>query len=412
MRGSLLRSMADLGARAGVMIGRVPSLEPAALEAAAGVSFEQDPGAFEPLAALCGSIRDDLDLAPRGRLLLGRRLIDILRSRRLLLDREAAGGIPPAPESFPPLVVTGFPRSGTTLSHRILALASDARAPRWCELMQPSLDPAVEPTTARRRRRRMARITVRLLDALAPDLRRIHELLADGPEECTHLHELALDSESFALLGPVDGYRHWLDDRDAFRRAARYEWQDRCMRAIHADRVPQHRGERWVLKAPQHLCQLDDLLARFPGATVVRMHRDPIEAMASTGSLVACASLIPTRGLPAGKGDDLLEIFTEWQRRGDESMPRHPGRILEIHYRDLVHDPVEFVERVHAFAGVPVQPGHADAIRAHLASRPKHHFGRHRYRLEDHDLDPDEVRAELRGYIERIDRLRIVSPTP
>lgn len=406
MRGSLIRSLADLAARAGVVAGRVPPLDPTALRIAAGVSFERDPGALEPLTALCDSIREDLDLAPRGRLLLGRRLIDILRSRRLLLDREDAGGIPPVPESSPPLVVTGFPRSGTTLSHRILALASDARAPRWCELMQPSLDPTIEPEKARRRRLRNARLAVGTLDALAPDLRRIHELLANGPEECTHLHELALDSESLALLGPVNRYRDWLDDRDESRRAERYEWQDRCLRAIHADRAPEHRGERWVLKAPQHLCQLDDLLARFPGATVVRMHRDPVEAMASTGSLVACASLIPTRGLPDGQGQDLLEIFTEWQERGDEAMPRHPDRILEVHYQDLVRDPVEFVERVHAFAGIPFQPTHADAIRRHLESRPKHHFGRHRYRLEDHDLDPDDVRRQLSGYVARIESLR------
>ena len=406
MRGSLLRSIADLAAGAGRLLGRVPPLDPAALGNAADISFDLDPGAIEPLAALCDSIREDLDLAPRGRLLLGGRFIEILRSRRRLIEREAAGELPPVPESIPPIVVTGFPRSGTTLSHRILALAPEVRAPTWCELMQPSLERGIEPSRARTRRLRTARLAVRTLDLLAPDLRHIHELVANGPEECTHLHELALDSESFALLGPVDRYRSWLDDRDATRRAERYEWQDRCLRAIHADRLPEHRGERWVLKAPQHLCQLDDLLDRFPGATIVRMHRDPIDAMASTGSLVACASIIPTRGLPPGHGDDLLEIFTEWQERGDEAMARHPDRILEIHYQDLVHDPVEFVERVHAFAGVPFLPEHAHAVRAHLRSRPKHHFGRHRYRLEDRDLDPVAVRERLSGYIERIESIR------
>lgn len=405
-RGRTARAVADLVGLGVRGIGLVPRLEAEALISAAGEPHDLDPGALEPLRAMCESMAEDLRMAPRGRVLMARRLLEILRQRRLLLERDLAGLLPPVSDSSPPIVVTGFPRSGTTLSHRILSLASDARSPQWCELMQPSLDPGVAPPRARARRLSRHRLAIRALDLLTPDLRRIHELLADGPEECTHLHELALDSESFALLGPVDRYREWLDDRTDARRRERYEWQDRCLRAIHVDRPPEERGERWVLKAPQHLCQLDDLFDRFPGATVVRMHRDPIAAMASTGSLVACASLIPTRGLPEGRGQDLLDIFNEWQERGDEAMSRHPDRILEIHYDDLVADPVEFVQRVHVFAGIPFRSAHADAIRAHLASRPKHHFGRHRYRLEDHDLDPDAVRAQLAGYIERTDRLR------
>ncbi|MBC03492.1 MAG: hypothetical protein CMJ34_09365 [Phycisphaerae bacterium] len=402
MRGALARGIMDVIAGIAGAFRIVPRLDPDAIMKAAGISPDDDPRAVEPLTAMCDSIKGDLVLAPRGRWLLATRLVEIIRQRGLLLERDAAGDLPAVPDSSPPIVVTGFPRSGTTLSHRILALATDARSPRWCELMQPSLDPGSRIETARRRRLDRHRTIIRLMQALAPDLRHIHELVADGPEECTHLHELALDSESFALLGPVEHYRDWIDSRDDERRRERYEWQDRCMRAIHADRPPSLRGERWVLKAPQHLCQLDDLLARFPGALVVRMHRDPITCMASTGSLVACASRIPTRGLPPGLGEDLLEIFIEWQARGDEAMDRHGDRILEMHYEDLVADPVAFVERVHEAAGIPAEGEHLDRVRGHLQRRPRHHFGRHRYSIEDYGLDEGEARERLAAHIDRV----------
>jgi len=411
MSAGFLKALRDVGATVGGGVGLVPRPEVEALFRAAGVRVEDDPAAVEPLDAMCRSLAEDLRLAPRGRLLLGRRYVDALRLRRRLLDRESEGRLPPTDDAAAPVVVTGFPRTGTTLSHRLLALAPDARAPRWCELMEPALGPG-DPVRARRRRVTKHRRAIGMLDRLAPDLKRIHELVADGPEECTHLHELAFDSESFALAGPVRTYRDWLDGRDADRRRERYRWQDRALRAIVADRAADDRGERWVLKAPQHLCQLDELFECFPGATVVRMHRDPIAAMGSTASLVACASGILTPGLPPGHGDELLDIFEQWQRRGDEAMTRHADRVIEVHYDDLVADPIGFVERVHAAGGIAVAGSHLDAVRSHLAARPKHHFGRHGYRLADHGLDEHRVRERLAGYIARIERLRTVSPTP
>ena len=402
LKGAPIRAIADVLALAGRGLGLVPRLEPEAIAKAAGVPLDQDPRALEPLAAMCDSMRKDLEVAPRGRMLMGRRLVEILRQRRLLLDRDEAGELREVSDSHPPIVVTGFPRSGTTLSHRILALAEDARAPQWCELIQPSLESGIEPDRARHRRLWRHRTAIRTLDLLVPDLRRIHELIADGPEECTHLHEIALDSESFGLLGPVQHYRDWIDDRDEARRRERYEWQSRCLHAIAADRPADDPGRRWVLKAPQHLCQLDDLLERFPGTLVVRMHRDPISAMASTGSLVACASKIATRGLPPGLGEDLIEIFMEWQDRGDASVARHPKRILEIHYDDLIADPVAFVTRVHEAAGIPASGEHLDRVRAHLHHRPRHHFGRHGYSIEDYGLAEDDVRTRLADYDRRV----------
>ncbi len=407
---TLLKTSLDVAAIAGGGIGLIPPFDAESLFHSAGVPIEDDPDAVEPLTAMCRSLDEDIRLSPRAHLLLGRRYVDALRTRRRLLDREAAGDLPVAEESSPPLVVTGFPRTGTTLAHRLLASAHDARSPQWCELMEPGLLPG-EPGRQRRRRLAKWRLAIRLANSMSPSLKRIHEILADGPEECTHLHELAFDTESFALIGPARGYREWLDERDAVRKGMRYEWQVRSMNAIVADRSPADRGDRWVLKAPQHLCQLDDLLETFPGATVIRMHRDPVAAMGSVASLVDATGQLLTPGLPPDHGEELLEIFTEWQSKGDEAMPRHHDRILEVHYDDLVADPMGFIDRVHGHAGLPVDGDHADSVTAHLRRRPKHHFGRHRYRLEDHGLEPDRVRIELADYIDRIDRLKTIPVT-
>ena len=161
-----------------------------------------------------------------------------------------------------------------------------------------------------------------------------------------------------------------------------------------------------VLKAPQHVLQMPDLLAAHPGAKIIRMHRDPTRVMASTASLVETSSRMFNRSFDQAVGEDLLETFEEWKDRGDQALARVRKDVLEVHYDDLVADPIRFVELVHEFAGLSVAGSHLDAVRTHLESRPRHHFGRHAYRIEDYGITPDEIEDRLEDHRNRIDGLR------
>ena len=44
-------------------------------------------------------------------------------------------------------------------------------------------------------------------------------------------------------------------------------------------------GERWVLKAPAHLFDLEALFSIYPDAGVITTHRDPLQVAASNASL-------------------------------------------------------------------------------------------------------------------------------
>lgn len=400
--GSITRVVVAAGCRVVDAIGLAPRLDVEALRRAAGLGADDDPTAVEPIEAFLAALHDDLDLTAQGRVLLARRVVKILKTRASLRHRAATEALPALATGGRPIVVTGFPRTGTTLAHRVLAATSEAIAPTWAETMEPVLEGRGPIDRRRRARSRRAAWSVGIVNRLAPGLQSVHELLPDGPEECTVLHEIALDSESFALLGPVRRYRDWLDGRDDRRRRERYDWQSLAMRSILADRPAADRSRRWVLKAPQHLLQVDDLLRIFPEAIVVRMHRDPVDAMASTGSLVAHACRLATRGLPPGHGAELLETFLDWQTRGDEGMSRHADAVIEMRYDDLVADPVRFAERVHDRAGLPLDARHADAIRAHLSARPRHHFGRHRYDLASFGLAESDARTATADYADRI----------
>ena len=140
------------------------------------------------------------------------------------------------------------------------------------------------------------------------------------------------------------------------------------------------------------------------------MHRDPIDAMTSAASLVRHASKIVGGRLDSSRAEEVVDVFEEWQDRGDEGTRSHPEAVLEIHYDDLVADPVPVVERIHDFAGLPLTGAHVDRIRAHLDRRPRHHFGRHRYRTEDFGIDAAATRERLAPYLDRIAELRTTTP--
>ena len=364
-----------------------------------------DPLAEEPLARMLDSYINDVEMNSIGRIALSSRMSDLLCMRAWLRDREERGELVPVESTAPPLIVTGFPRTGTTFSHRLLACAPDARWPELCETIFPVLPPEIPIHKARKKRLRRVQFGERIVRACAPGLRSIHELVPDGPEECTALHEMALDSESIGLVGECRAYRDWIESRDSARRQERYRMQEMCFRSIIADRPEDKRHGRWVLKAPQHLLGLDELFEQYPDAKVVRMHRDPVDAMASLASLVATTAKIVTRGINLEVGDDLLETFIDWQIAGDEACERYPDSILEVRYVDLVRDPVGFVRRVHDFSGIPCTEQHIAAVEKHCASRPRHHFGAHTYRLDTYGLDTTTVRTQTEQYCQRIDAL-------
>ncbi len=410
--GPASRIAASSLAAAAEAAGLVPSLDVEPLFRAAGSNPDDDRVILEPLEAIVDSARGELALGVRGRALLAMRFTSILRSRRWLRERDLEASTAGEARTGPMLFVTGFPRTGTTLTHRLLAHASDALSPRWYEVMEPTLDPDLPTETARKDRRRRARIACTGINLLSPGLRRVHEILAEGPEECTHLHEATFDSESFALAGPCRDYREWIDQRDAARRRYRYEWQERCLAAILEDRPETERSGRWVLKAPQHLLQIEELLQVFPDAKVVRMHRDPISTMTSTASLVRHTSRVVGGRVEGELGTEILEIFQEWQDRGDAGAASNPNAVLDVHYDDLVAAPLETISRIHRFAGVPFSTGHAELVHDHLKSRPRHHFGRHRYRPTDFGIDVEEARDRLSTYQARLDSYRIHATEP
>jgi len=401
-RSALARAI-NLGGRVLAPIGVNLLDEDRLLDAArrqTGLDDFGDPSFREPLRRLLESLESEARLNALGKMATRYDVLRLLINRlRMEKDRKENPGI--AGEAVRrPVIITGLPRTGTTLLHALLALDPAARAPLTWETVFPSPPPERE-TYRVDRRIDIVGGRIRWFKLLVKGFDRIHPVGATLPEECLVIFGHSFRSYQFETTHRVPSYLDWLESEDlrpAYAEHRRFlqHLQWRCP------------GERWVLKAPAHLFDLGALFSTYPDARVVMTHRDPVEVAASNASLTATL-----RGAFSDAVDP-REVGPESSRRWAGAMERAlrfrdggrapAGSFLDLYYDDLVADPAGTVRKVYAAFDLPFPEGMERAIGDHLRKNPKDRHGRHLYTLEQFGLSRE---GEMRRYAAYRERFRL-----
>jgi hypothetical protein len=349
-----------------------------------------------PLRALADAYQTDPGLTFIGRAIARQILIHLLSNRlRVARDLRQYPDITAGPVRRP-LFVVGFPRTGTTLLQNLLSQDLAARPLLFWESMAPSPPPEPATRDTDPRIRTAERVVERLYHAV-PEMPTIHALNPRGPDECLGLLFNTFVTPFFR--GKIPGYRAWLGAATDADVTASYQDYRRQLQLLQW-RCP---GGHWVLKCPSHLFGLGALLAVFPDAAVVQTHRDPAEAVASLCSLSAALDALSYETVDRqGVGRRTLAIVEQLLARGLKARQAgSAGRFFDLHYQDLLADPVGSVGRIHEHFGYDYTPAPEAKLQAYLAANRQHRHGVHRYRLEDFGLDRDDLRARFAGYCER-----------
>ncbi len=337
------------------------------------------------LERLVDDCRSAANLNPTGRMVLHKTAVRHLRNLGAL-HRVTD---PPGGPVTRPLVVTGLPRTGTTLLHHLLALDPAHRALRLWE----ALDPAGVADGASRRA--AAQRWVDGFSRLVPDFRAIHAPTVDGPEECDLLLQNTFASQHFDDMFDAPHYSAWLAGADLTAEYAHYAFQ---LRALGTGP-----GTTWALKSPSHLGHLDTLIAALPGATVVVCHRDPRQAVASYASLIATLRRAYSDDVsPERIGHQALDRASAAMGRALDARRRAgEASFVDVAYDDLVADPRQALRSLYVQLGRPMAAAVEDAIGAWAAANPRHRHGEHRYDLARFGLVAADVDAAFAAYMGR-----------
>ena len=373
---------------------------PALLDEAAARSGVAEWGdlSFTPaLQLLIDSCRETADLNTTGWNVLHKAVLRHLRNRLYVQayataepDRLARAAV------TAPVVITGLPRTGTTLLHNLLALDPRHRVLRFWEALHP-VPPDPARGTSEEALVATAERWLERLYALTPRFRAIHGATARGPEECDALFQNSFASQHFDDMFRAAAYSAWLNRAELVEEYAYYAFQ---LRVLTPD---EDRARRWVLKSPSHLGYLATLLATFPDAVVVHCHRDPSQAVASYASLVLAVRS------PNSDAVTLSDVGRHALERSALAMARalkardaaRGSRFVDVPYSELVGDPLATVRRLYAALGEEVGDDVGAAMAAWVAGNPQHKHGRHRYTLEQFGLSAAEVAERFAAYNSR-----------
>ena len=368
-----------------------------------GLSDFGDTTFLEPLAVLLRSYREDARLNPVGRRSSEAECIHLL-ANRLRIQHDLVC----APETLttpvhPPIFITGLPRTGTTLTHRLLAQDTRNRALLGWELLYPSRTWQRGVTRSVAERLAAAKRYWHTINQLAPGLAKKHLYTAHRPEECNQLFQHSFVSRMFFIWAGVARYIEYVtnqvDKRPSFHH---YRAQ---LQLLQTNRPGIE--ERWVLKSPAHLYDLELLFEVFPDARVIHCHRDPAEVLPSACSFMrSCRRTRSDHFEDREAVDYFLYRRAHLLQRAMEARGRLPSsRFYDVYYQDLVAEPYRTLGAMYEYFSLSPAEDFEQQATAWLAANPQHQGGKHHYSLNDHGLDRETVRAHFAHYYERFPRI-------
>lgn len=352
-----------------------------------------------PLRRLLQSLRDDAQLSNMGAMVQYERNVGILVNRLRaedyfkrypeILDEEIAD----------PVVIMGLPRTGTTMTHRMIASEPRIFAPLWYEVRNPApfpgdfrkLDPRVKDAEAQ----------IAAMVASSPDLMKAHPMDPVGPDE-----EILLLEHSFLSAVPesaanVSGYGAWFKEQDC---TPAYEYMKKLIQFLQWQKKQKGQSaERWLLKAPTHLGYLDVLFKVFPDAKVVHTHRDPVETVPSMASLCyACWQIVQDKPDPIAAGQQWHAILARWTTRCLEVRETlDDDKVIDIWFKDVLQDPIAQVRKIYDFVGMTLSTDASEYMLDWKEENRRDKRASHEYTLEQFGLSEEMIAKDFAAYRQR-----------
>ena len=318
---------------------------------------------------------------------------------RLKLDRQLFPAI--TEEKIErPIFVIGFPRSGTTLLHSLIAEDPEAHSLRSWHVYSPSPPPGSGPVVSERIAYSQRRIE-EWMD-FCPGQKPMHPYIDKGA------HQLIEDEESFTIDFQNAYVYHYfrvptlepmaVPDADP---VGAFSFHRELLQ-----HVQWNSGKtRWACKGPSHQNNLDSLFKVYPDALCIWNHRPIGEIFASICSLSAQV-FEAVQGKPSDRVAHarlLANILKDGFDRMLENDMLGDPRILHLSFRDLAKDPAATVRRVYQKRGLEVSKAFDTRLTDWLGD-PENavdRFGRYPYSYEAIGIAREEIEEMFAAYSKR-----------
>jgi hypothetical protein len=302
-----------------------------------------------------------------------------------------------------PLFILGHQRSGTTVMHRALSESPQACGATLAQMLLPALSLW-----------RLGRAGLKLDGACGGYLSRwlrakeeaafsvlddIHKVrMGEVEEDEFFLWTLfasgmcANDSAASMQNGDLDILRH-PESWSSARRESVWDWYQSCLRKVAYFASAGKGTSPWLIaKNPAFSNRIPELLARFPDARFLILHRDPRRAIASRLGLVE--RIWAAKKACTAFGSEHVELIYQDSLQTYRNIDRHVSSIpsvrrVELTTKSLERDPGAALKLIE------------DTLGPKAASFPPPHRAGKNVRLEDFGLTAARVENDLPSNFER-----------
>ena len=298
-----------------------------------------------------------------------------------------------------PVFVMGVPRTGTTLMSNLLAADPARRSTLTWEIDDPI--PPATSATLKTDPRAIARLAAEKAALEAnPAMGKYYRGSAIYPNECVFFMAHDFKTLMIESKGKLPEYKEFIFSCDM---TSAYSYHRKFLQALQAEAPGV-----WNLKMPSHALYLEALFAEYPDARVIWTHRDPFTAVGSLCSIISLSHM----GFMGKVDAEWLGQDYPWQARehADRIMDFRDkfgeDKIIDVHYADLVADPVGTTRQVYAKLGDEFSSEAEAGIASWVADNPQDKFGRHEYKLAQYGLSLEQLEPMFERYLSRYDVAR------
>jgi hypothetical protein len=346
----------------------------------------------EPLEHYVDAVEAEANLNTFGRIAVKEMLIRSLVSRLKLTDWHKQHPAVANEVIHQPWIILGLPRTGTSLLSILLGLNPTARPLLHWEAATP-IPPADMASAAEDERIAQCNEHLEQLFRINPAIRAMHPFGAMLAEECTALFMYDLRTLGVESQAYVPSFGKWLAAADM---SPAYRVHKQTLQSLQAAQPT----EQWVLKSPNHLWCLQDMLAAYPDARIIWTHRAPADIVTSLGSLTN------TLQRPFTSQQNHRAVANDWKGKITDAInkatifddSRSDDWCFHLRYEDLTRDPTASMERILAHFGQPLGSLHQQRITRWLEYRPKDVYGKHSYDPGDFGWSAEQLSEEYRDY--------------
>jgi hypothetical protein len=351
------------------------------------------------LEVLVDTLESAPEVTPDGRDGLYGQFVDALWNRLRVVDHVAKHPEVAQERVERPLVILGLPRTGTTVASYLLD-----RDPARRSLLNWEAGDSVPPATRATLRTDPRCLTKKAeLDELAVALEAArfpipHGEEADGPTECTFVHNQDFKAFFWEAFMPTSAYSDWLLETDM---TSAYEYERMLLQVLQSGAPG-----TWSLKMPSHAVHIEALVATFPDVRIVWAHRDPFKA---TASLLSMHQL--SRARPTGGQVDMERVVPTvlHQVRAHLERPLRTrerigeDRMFDLHYAELMRDPIGQMRALYEWAGDELTAEVETAMLGWLDGNPQNRFGVRPYSLDTYGITERDLEPIFESYLSTFD---------